>query len=418
MTYRCNESCVHCFNPGASHGPGERSNRKTAELSRDEATTLLAQLRGLGVFRLLLTGGEVVLRKDFFDIVAEARRLGFSVTIFTNGTLLDADRIERLASMFPHRVELTLYSTREKHDAITRLKGSFDKTVAAARALVERGVAVAIKTTVMRDTAFDHHELRQLCDEIGCEYLPDFNMSAGVDGARSPLTRLSLGPEELIRNAFDPSTSIWIGTADSPRQIDIDGAKGQPVCGAGRSLMSISPEGNISPCNSLPIYMGSVRKEGVMSVWKSGKLAQDPSCEQSSHETADESILSRWQSVVRGKYRVCGDFKRCSWCQKCPGMAYLETGDELAPSVSNCRTAAARMIAFDMLSTTGALTPTDLIDIEALRARYSDETALWSFDAMEQRISLDQVKRTLRERTKATALLNSTENGTGTDSRS
>ena len=413
MTYRCNESCVHCFNPGASHGP-ERAHRKTDELTLPEARQLLADMRQLGVFRLLLTGGEVMLRKDFFDILDEARRRGLSVTVFTNGTLLDDAAIDRLADAFPHRVELTLYATREKHDDITRLKGSFDKTVAAARELVARGVTVAIKTTVMRDTAFDHHALRRLCDDIGCEYMPDFNMSAGVDGARAPLTRLSPNAEDLIRNALDPATPVWVGTLEQPRRIDLDAVRGQPVCGAGRSLMSISPEGHITPCNSLPIFMGSVREGGLPAVWNAGRFARAARGESDAGQGSPDE-LSRWQGVVRGKYKVCGDFRRCAWCQKCPGMAYLETGDELAPSVSNCRVAAARMIGFDLLGAGVAAQP---LDMARLRADYAGETALWADETVEQRVSLDAVKRVLRERTKATALLQPAEDRAGTGSRS
>lgn len=399
MTYRCNESCVHCFNPGASHAPGEKSYRKTREVSFAEAKTLLAEMRGLGVFRLLLTGGEVILRKDFFEVLAEARRLGFSVTVFTNGTLLDEDRIDRLAALYPHRVELTLYSEREKHDQITRLKGSFDKTVAAARALVARGVTVAIKTTVMRDTAFDHRALRVLCEQIGCEYLPDFNMSAGVDGARSPLNRLLLDADDLIRNALDPMTPLWVGTPDSPNRIDLQAAQGKPVCGAGRSTMSISAEGNVGPCNSLPIYMGSVRGEGLAHVWGRGRLARLGRGE----DAPGQDALSQWQSVVRGTYHVCGKFERCVWCQKCPGMAFLESGDERAPSVSNCRTAAARRIAFDLITEWGDAA-SGHIDPVRLQQRYSDETTLWSTSPTDHAISLQSVKDILRSRSRTTVL--------------
>jgi len=65
ITYRCNESCLHCFNPGASHAVGQKSSRKTDELKGSEWKDMLLQLKQLGVFRLLLTGGEVLLHKEF-----------------------------------------------------------------------------------------------------------------------------------------------------------------------------------------------------------------------------------------------------------------------------------------------------------------------------------------------------------------
>jgi sulfatase maturation enzyme AslB (radical SAM superfamily) len=69
ITYRCNESCVHCFNPGASHVAGDKPKRKTDELTTEEAFEFLLDLRQSGVFRLLITGGEVFLRKDIYEIL-------------------------------------------------------------------------------------------------------------------------------------------------------------------------------------------------------------------------------------------------------------------------------------------------------------------------------------------------------------
>jgi len=77
ITYRCNERCVHCYNPGAAHSPHEKPERETDELTPAEALTLLDDLRDAGVFRLTLSGGEVKLRRDFWGLVSAARDRGF-----------------------------------------------------------------------------------------------------------------------------------------------------------------------------------------------------------------------------------------------------------------------------------------------------------------------------------------------------
>jgi hypothetical protein len=56
MTYRCNEVCVHCFNPGAAHEKDEKPQRETQELTTDEARRLLDDMAAQGVFRLTLDG--------------------------------------------------------------------------------------------------------------------------------------------------------------------------------------------------------------------------------------------------------------------------------------------------------------------------------------------------------------------------
>src|SRR5438876_12388172 len=74
VTYRCNERCIHCYLDHDDHG----------EMTLAEIRDVLDQLAEAGVFFLTLSGGEVLMRRDFFDIVAHARSLMFSVKVKTN----------------------------------------------------------------------------------------------------------------------------------------------------------------------------------------------------------------------------------------------------------------------------------------------------------------------------------------------
>lgn len=130
VTYRCNEICVHCYNPGAAHTPDEKPQRETAELSTEESKSMLRQLVDLGVFRLTLSGGEATLRKDFLDILAYARSLGFQVVIYTNGLKIQKNLINKISQLYPASVEVSIYSAEpDQHDAVTRVPGSFEKTM-------------------------------------------------------------------------------------------------------------------------------------------------------------------------------------------------------------------------------------------------------------------------------------------------
>jgi radical SAM protein with 4Fe4S-binding SPASM domain len=401
LTYRCNESCIHCFNPGASHSASEKAHRKTSLLDKREWLAMLDELKILGVFRLLLTGGEVALHKEFFDILSCARERGFAVTVFTNGTVFNEDDLLRLAGLYPHRVELSIYSpTPEVHDKITRLPRSFEKTARAAQFLVARNVTVAVKMIVMAETIKEVDDFKLLCESWNVEAQCDFNLSAGVDGARDPLLNLLPAPISLIAEAMRPSSPLYVGEPSSPRRFDWKERHSQVVCGAGRTTLSISPEGNISPCNSMPIFSGSVREEGIKQIWEnsayggaSGKL-QDLT-----------SPLSRWQKIRGKDFHVCGNFDRCAWCQKCPGMAFLETGDELSPSTTNCRNAAARLVAFKLREEGVKFPDLYSLNLEDLKMRFPENSALWdSSAAVQSKISVSALRDILRERVRATAL--------------
>jgi MoaA/NifB/PqqE/SkfB family radical SAM enzyme len=78
LTYRCNERCVHCYLDHHDHG----------EMTTAEIKHLLDEMAEAGVFILTLSGGEIFLRKDFFDLLEHARRLMFCVKLKTNAVLI------------------------------------------------------------------------------------------------------------------------------------------------------------------------------------------------------------------------------------------------------------------------------------------------------------------------------------------
>src|SRR6201988_2574775 len=86
LTYRCNERCVHCYLDHDDHG----------EMTTAEIRHLLDEMAEAGVFILTLSGGEIFLRRDFFEILEHARRLMFCVKLKTNAVLIREKEAARL----------------------------------------------------------------------------------------------------------------------------------------------------------------------------------------------------------------------------------------------------------------------------------------------------------------------------------
>ena len=119
ITYRCNERCVHCYLDHDDHG----------EMTTAEIEDVLNQLSDAGVFFLTLSGGEVLMRRDFFEIVEHARRLLFNVKVKTNGVMIREPQARRIRELGVEQVQISVYSHRpEIHDAITKLPGSLKRT--------------------------------------------------------------------------------------------------------------------------------------------------------------------------------------------------------------------------------------------------------------------------------------------------
>src|SRR5260370_9864793 len=77
-TYRCNERCIHCYLDHDDHG----------EMTTAEIKDLLDQMAEAGVFYLTISGGEILMRRDFFELLAYARARTFCVKLKTNGLLI------------------------------------------------------------------------------------------------------------------------------------------------------------------------------------------------------------------------------------------------------------------------------------------------------------------------------------------
>src|SRR3984885_13714730 len=112
LTYRCNERCVHCYLDHEDHG----------EMTTAEITDLFDQLAEAGVLFLALSGGEILMRKDFFEILEHARALRFCVKLKTNAVMIREREAERIRALGVHAVQISIYSHRaEVHDAITKI---------------------------------------------------------------------------------------------------------------------------------------------------------------------------------------------------------------------------------------------------------------------------------------------------------
>src|SRR5215472_13096865 len=93
VTHRCPLECLHCYN----NLPMGDTEARNAELTFEEHCRLLDELKEAGCLWLLYTGGEIFARKDFIGIYKEAKKRGFLITLFTNGTLITPTVADMLA---------------------------------------------------------------------------------------------------------------------------------------------------------------------------------------------------------------------------------------------------------------------------------------------------------------------------------
>jgi radical SAM protein with 4Fe4S-binding SPASM domain len=323
LTYRCNQRCVHCFNPGAAHGPQEGSCRNGSELSTDEVFALLRELAASGVFVVTFSGGESSLRPDLLPILREAKRLGLPFDVYTNGQLSE-ECLREICALWPRTVGISLYSAvPEIHDATTGVQGSFQRALDSLRFVAQAGVRASMKCPLMRHTVPGYKKLQELCDELNVQPQFDLHITAGMDGNPSCTAHQIVDQQVLKSLMSDPRLPGYVGP-DDPRLGRRRRAMDGTVCGAGTYALSIAPDGTVYPCNSLPLNLGNIRHSTLQ-------------------EIREGAVLAAWRSITLADFDECGLHAHCAYCNHCPGMAMAEKANLLAAPTTCCITAQARM---------------------------------------------------------------------------
>src|SRR5580698_2612597 len=164
LTYRCNERCVHCYLDHHDHG----------EMTTAEIKHLLEEMAEAGVFILTFSGGEIFLRKDFFELLECARALTFCIKLKTNAVLIREAQAARLRDLGVESIQISIYSHRpDVHDAITKVPGSLRRSIDAVRFLKSQGLKVVMANVLMTENMQDYHDVRELAGELGAAYTLD-----------------------------------------------------------------------------------------------------------------------------------------------------------------------------------------------------------------------------------------------------
>jgi MoaA/NifB/PqqE/SkfB family radical SAM enzyme len=160
LTLRCTERCVHCY---AEAGP-----ERTEALDLKTCLSVLEDARSLGFRRVQLTGGDPLLSPHVEALLVRAGELGFETReIFTNGLLLDEERLRALAPLRPS-FAFSLYSAEPAiHDAITGVPGSHQRTCDAIARAVRAGLEVRAATVVLEQNAAGIEQTLELARALG-----------------------------------------------------------------------------------------------------------------------------------------------------------------------------------------------------------------------------------------------------------
>jgi len=302
LTYRCNIDCVYCY---CQHLDNTRGRE---ELSTDEWKRVLDELARLGVLHLAMTGGEILVRKDFWEIARHAKALHFSITLFTNGTLISQKQADLLAELRPTSIEMTLLgATEQSHDRLARQRGAWRRMMCGALMLRERSLPFVFKTTLMKENFRELHEIEQVAKSYGCrKYSRGVDVSPRNDGNRDP-ERFQLGQQALFDFFADERTGEPVLPEVRPtRSLSLQ--KG--TCGAALNGCAVNPFGDFLPCIQLMIPFGNIRERSLLDMWTN----------------PPETVARIRNTKIYGQVSACSKCDLVDYCKRCHGLAHLDAG--------------------------------------------------------------------------------------------
>lgn len=321
LTYRCNLRCVHCYAAG--------SEDLDRELSTAEWKDIIRQLRSEGCLSLCLTGGEPLLRADFWELYRFAKASGFLVSVFSNGLLIDEKALRCFKALPPNQIEITLNGiTPRTYESITGVAGSFVQALASVKRIREAGLPLLLKANCLRQNSEELEKIRNFARRLlgrrGSRAIPfkyDPILSPRLNGDTLPCT-FRLPPEALV-GLLRQESQVWRQT----QRLFCNTIKNDPpgednllhLCSSWRNGFFINPFGRLKFCMFSQEYSVDLRKTSFR-----------------------QGFYRVFPRILKRKFSTNSSCRTCRlrrFCYHCPARAALETGSAEQPIAYFCKLA-------------------------------------------------------------------------------
>ncbi|MCX6758949.1 MAG: radical SAM protein [Candidatus Nealsonbacteria bacterium] len=316
MTERCNLRCKHCY-----QDPAFLKEEVTFQALVDILEDFISQIKKWKlpkeVVRISLTGGEPLIRKDFFDFLEKCyqNRSFFQYGILTNGTFLDEKNIKKLKDLEVDYVQISLEGMEEINDYI-RGKGVFKKAIKAVKLLKNAGINTNFSITVSKVNLKEVPEVINLSREL--------EVGLGIRrciplGSGKKMKKFLLEPKEvraLWHYILKAKQNFWrpIGLGCEDGMLLQDFPQYQAgSCSAGYMSFSVLPNGDVYPCRRLPLFSGNLLKQSFEDIYYNSKALQK----------------IRNQNNINNICFSCSYYEKCRGGAKCMSFSYFK--DASAP---------------------------------------------------------------------------------------
>ena len=334
ITSNCNLRCQHCF---VSDAKALLINK---DLSTKKCISIIDQLKCLGVYLIIFSGGEPFLRNDFLDIVEYTKNNNISVVIHTNSLLITDETISKLNSLLHPKMDILQISldgaTKKTHETI-RGRHTFDKTIDNIKTISQTNIKLRVNFTPTKFNVIELPDTFSLCSSMDVAYFgfsdflelresynfgPDENvlLKAIAETIHRSLNSFSEFSYQLdtkilyqrytnVTNNYNASLKEKIQNHKSVR------------CSSSFRSMALRSDGRVflcipaSYCDSDMLCLGDVKRESLSDIW--------------SYRLNNILYVGRDAEKLSCYKNKCEFFEKCRG--GCVAKAYYYSGDINAP---------------------------------------------------------------------------------------
>lgn len=328
LTARCGYNCSHCYlkEPSYKKEIQNEHDFDTVKVVLDDLVDLTSKLSNLTNSLIEpvvhLTGGDPLLREDFFDILEYTQEKGIKVGILGNPDLVTTEVAEKLVKYNVLSYQVSLDGPEDVHNQL-RGRDSFKRTLEAVQTLKTAGLR---KTFVMYNVSpsniqniLDTFRIVRNAGAYGFVFarVACIGNARGLDLEISPTQyRSVLKSLENEMNSTELTTRIvlkdplWSLYKYETGKLQIDDSiKGG--CQVGISLLSVLADGKVYACRRMESVIGKVPEESLYDIFVNSELLNE--------------------------FRDFNNFEKChscpvlNSCRGCPAIAFGQTGSYFAP---------------------------------------------------------------------------------------
>ncbi len=341
LTGKCNLKCKYCFYANEMIG--------RSDLPTEDWIIFFKELKHLGVRSLTLSGGEIFVRPDLWELIDAIIDARMSFSILTNGTLINEKTLDKFNEKNRKRrlssIQVSIDgSCAEVHDK-SRGAGSFEQAIRALSLLKKEGYPVTSRVTINRHNVDDlEHVSKLLLEHVGLNSIST-NSAMPMGAACNNQADITLLPQQQLQamrvlqklaKKYDQRITAGAGPLvkiESYREMErarLYGVKSKTwvmgslsACGGAFMKLSVNHDGIITPCNMLPSSeLGVINKDSLSEIWL---------------ENPTQQALRDRKKLSTSEAKGCENCEWTPYCNgSCPGLAKELTGDFNSGNPHDC----------------------------------------------------------------------------------